>query len=205
MSAENSIAAAQGATSAQTGQWRDLAAIAVCTLAWGTTWYAITHQLGVVDPVVSVTYRFALAAGLRTLWRAQRWVAIGLAGYVALVLVWPIEPDRFVWGILPLIALVPAAGVAELLRRVGQRRLSALAVLVLVALPLGACGRWSARGYINRGWVLPQEIAARNAEVSMKNSNMPMLKVKLTRRNGSASSRTAGDALAKSSSHGVPK
>jgi hypothetical protein len=105
----------------------------------------------------------ALAAGLRTLWRAQRWVAIGLAGYVALVLIWPIEPDRFVWGILPLIALVPAAGVAELLRRVGQRRLTALAALVLVALPLGACGRWSARGYINRGWVLPQEIAARNA------------------------------------------
>lgn len=42
----------------------DIAAIAICTLAWGTTWYAITLQLGVVDPIVSVVYRFALASVL---------------------------------------------------------------------------------------------------------------------------------------------
>ncbi|TPW04194.1 MAG: hypothetical protein FD124_2712, partial [Alphaproteobacteria bacterium] len=46
----------------------DLGAIVVCTLAWGTTWFAITRQLGVVDPVVSIVYRFALAAGLLFLW-----------------------------------------------------------------------------------------------------------------------------------------
>ena len=45
-------------------QWLDLIAIIVCTLAWGTTWFAITLQLGVVDPVISITYRFALAAAL---------------------------------------------------------------------------------------------------------------------------------------------
>lgn len=72
MSAENSISTTPGDMSARTGQWRDLAAIAVCTLAWGTTWYAITHQLGVVDPVVSITYRFALAAGLLFAWCALR-------------------------------------------------------------------------------------------------------------------------------------
>ena len=53
-------------------QWVDLTAIAVCTLAWGTTWYAITFQLGVVDPVVSVTYRFTLAAALLFAWCAVR-------------------------------------------------------------------------------------------------------------------------------------
>ena len=31
---------------------------------WGTTWFAIKLQLGVVDPMVSVAYRFILAAGL---------------------------------------------------------------------------------------------------------------------------------------------
>jgi len=46
----------------------DLIAIVVCTLAWGTTWYAITLQFGVVDPVVSVVYRFALAALLIFAW-----------------------------------------------------------------------------------------------------------------------------------------
>lgn len=46
----------------------DLGAIAFCTLAWGTTWYAITHQLGVVDPVISIVYRFAVAAAALFAW-----------------------------------------------------------------------------------------------------------------------------------------
>jgi len=53
-------------------QWQDLAAIVACTLAWGTTWFAITKQLGVVDPVISITYRFALAAALLFAWGALR-------------------------------------------------------------------------------------------------------------------------------------
>lgn len=50
----------------------DLIAIVVCTLAWGTTWYAITLQFGAVDPVVSIVYRFALAAALLFAWCALR-------------------------------------------------------------------------------------------------------------------------------------
>ncbi len=33
-------------------------------LIWGSTWLAITYQLGSVDPLLSVSYRFALAAVL---------------------------------------------------------------------------------------------------------------------------------------------
>jgi drug/metabolite transporter (DMT)-like permease len=51
---------------------RDYIAILVCTLAWGTTWYAITLQFGVVDAVVSVAYRFALASALLFLWTLWR-------------------------------------------------------------------------------------------------------------------------------------
>ncbi len=40
----------------------------VPTLLWGSTWYAITFQLGVVAPAVSVVYRFALAAALLAAW-----------------------------------------------------------------------------------------------------------------------------------------
>ncbi len=36
----------------------------VCSLVWGSTWIAITFQLGVVDPMVSVFFRFFLAAML---------------------------------------------------------------------------------------------------------------------------------------------
>lgn len=37
---------------------------AVCSAIWGSTWLAITFQLGSVAPAVSVCYRFGLAAGL---------------------------------------------------------------------------------------------------------------------------------------------
>ena len=37
-------------------------AVALCATIWGTTWYGITWQLGVVEPIVSVTWRFGLAA-----------------------------------------------------------------------------------------------------------------------------------------------
>src|SRR5688572_2061758 len=50
----------------------DLTSIAICTLAWGTTWYVITWQLGTVDPIVSLVYRFALAAFLLFIWCAIR-------------------------------------------------------------------------------------------------------------------------------------
>ena len=37
-------------------------------LIWGSTWLAITYQLGEVDPLVSVIYRMALASGLLFIW-----------------------------------------------------------------------------------------------------------------------------------------
>ena len=40
----------------------DLAAVAICALAWGTTWFTITLQLGVVDPVVSLVLAYATFA-----------------------------------------------------------------------------------------------------------------------------------------------
>jgi drug/metabolite transporter (DMT)-like permease len=50
----------------------DIAAVAICAFAWGTTWFTITLQLGVVDPVVSLVYRFALAALVLALWARLR-------------------------------------------------------------------------------------------------------------------------------------
>ena len=37
---------------------------AICVLTWGTTWYAITYQLGHTPPEVGVALRFALAGGV---------------------------------------------------------------------------------------------------------------------------------------------
>ncbi len=63
---------AASAGAAAKARWADVAAIAICTLAWGTTWYAITLQFGVVDPVISLVYRFGLASALLFAWCAFR-------------------------------------------------------------------------------------------------------------------------------------
>ena len=42
----------------------DLAALGVCALIWGSTWIAITFQLGQIAPAMSVGYRFLLASTL---------------------------------------------------------------------------------------------------------------------------------------------
>jgi drug/metabolite transporter (DMT)-like permease len=44
------------------------ALFAVCTAIWGSTWLAITFQLGTVAPEASVAYRFALGAALLAAW-----------------------------------------------------------------------------------------------------------------------------------------
>ena len=72
LSAEQTAAQPESGSSARSTQWTDLAAVVICTLCWGTTWYAITLQFGVVDPIVSVSYRFALAAVLLFAWCALR-------------------------------------------------------------------------------------------------------------------------------------
>ena len=36
--------------------------VGVCAVIWGTTWFAITFQLGTVDPTASIVWRFGLAS-----------------------------------------------------------------------------------------------------------------------------------------------
>jgi len=47
-----------------------------CVLIWGTTWLAITYQLGAVAPEVSVSHRFLLAALVIAAW--CRWRGLSL-------------------------------------------------------------------------------------------------------------------------------
>jgi drug/metabolite transporter (DMT)-like permease len=46
------------------GKLRNWQLFAICVLTWGTTWYAITWQIGTVAPEVGVALRFAIAGAL---------------------------------------------------------------------------------------------------------------------------------------------
>lgn len=52
----------------------------ISTLIWGTTWIAITFQLGTVAPEASVTYRFLLAGGALFLWARLKGESLALNG-----------------------------------------------------------------------------------------------------------------------------
>lgn len=103
---------------ARTG-WLDVLAIVVCTAAWGTTWYAITLQLGVVDPVVSVVYRFALAGVIILLWSLTRGQSLALTptqhlwacltGLAAFALNYPLVYIAEQWVTSAVVAVVYAA------------------------------------------------------------------------------------------------
>ena len=50
----------------------DFRRFVACVLIWGTTWLAITFQLGSVAPEASVAWRFALAALISAAFAAGR-------------------------------------------------------------------------------------------------------------------------------------
>lgn len=52
-------------------------------------------------------------AGARALWRRAPATALFLVLYSAIVLVWPFWPQRFFWGVWPLVFLLPVLGVRQ--------------------------------------------------------------------------------------------
>jgi drug/metabolite transporter (DMT)-like permease len=51
---------------------QNLALFTATVLIWGATWYAIDFQIGIVDPGVSLAYRYAIAAALAFAWCLSR-------------------------------------------------------------------------------------------------------------------------------------
>lgn len=84
--------------------------------------------------------------------------------YLAIVLIWPFTPSRFVWGIWPLLTLVVALGVAG----VWQWRPSALSLQLArvgggIAVASVCCGyvTYTARGYRGHWWSsIPRQAGA---------------------------------------------
>jgi hypothetical protein len=106
----------------------------------------------------------ALAVGLYGLWLLVRRSAIGftLVGYLAILAIWPFPPDRFLWAVLPWLALAWAAGACAAWR---VRWLRVPVALVAAAVALGYA-RYETAGLRDRWWALaPQGISANFGEL----------------------------------------
>ena len=55
----------------------NLVLFAIPAVIWGSTWYVITFQLGEVDPLLSVCYRFALAGVILLIYSKIRGLKLG--------------------------------------------------------------------------------------------------------------------------------
>lgn len=92
-----------------------------------------------------------LAVGLYGLAVLARRSAIGftLLFYLLILAVWPYPPDRFLWAVLPWLALAWGVGAVALWRRVALLRVPIAAVALLLAVGFV---RYEIRGTMGRWW-----------------------------------------------------
>jgi hypothetical protein len=135
----------------------------------------IVHRLRpptnpIPDIVASLCVALLAAFGLARLIRRVPVTLAFLAGYLAIVAVWPFAPVRFLLGIWVLLMLVLASGAQALLegalpnarvlgghRRTLSRAVGAFATIVLVTGVLA----YNVRGYQRRWWATTEELSAR--------------------------------------------
>lgn len=132
----------------------------------------ITRPIGALfsavamTPVKLIAVTAMLVAFALGFWRTARGapVAAGfVAGYLAIVLVWPYVPDRFLWGVWPLLGLVIAAGVLTVIewrRSESHFRVLRLAALAVLAFGGASFARYNVRGYMGGWWESAQHGSA---------------------------------------------
>ncbi len=114
-----------------------------------------------------------LGIGLYGLFVLSRRSSIGLVLvlYLIVLVIWPYSPDRFLWGILPWLALVWSAGMFELSGRWPRLRIPLAILTVLVA---GGYLHFEFRGFEVRGWqAQARDISATFADLLPVVANLP--------------------------------
>jgi hypothetical protein len=104
--------------------------------------------------VMLIALTALLIAGLRRSWRVAPVTTLFFVAYLGIVVVWPFEPSRFIWGIWPLVVLVFALGVVEITSWAPRRRAATAMRGALVAGSLFTCVgylRYNVRGYRGEG------------------------------------------------------
>jgi hypothetical protein len=93
----------------------------------------------------------ALGVGLYGLALLSRRSAIGftLMFYLAILAIWPYPPDRFLWAVLPWLALAWVIGAIAIWRRWMRLRIP---LALLIALLTAGYLRYQARGFAGRWW-----------------------------------------------------
>jgi hypothetical protein len=139
---------------------------------YGMLWVMFTGSEAsptVLRPPAAIIATVLLALGAWRLARRAPVTAWFLAAYMALVIVWPFEPTRFVWALLPLFCAMLALGIAfimELRPRTTSRRVVRYAALAASVMLVGGFGWYNGNG-VRQQWrdSVPRSIATRATPV----------------------------------------
>ena len=111
----------------------------------------------------------SFVAGARELWRRAPVTAAFLGLYTVIVLVWPFSPTRFVWGVWPLVVLLPAlAARRAFVWRPAARPAQTLRFAALASSLLLACGyaTYNLRGYQHQWWAsIPRSVSSADRQL----------------------------------------
>jgi hypothetical protein len=165
------------------GMWRESihGAGDLAALVW--------HQVRGVFSIARVVWgRQGVLIGLALagfgLWQLRGWRSVAListVGYFAAVMIWPVSPDRFVWGMLPLLALLMAGGALAVARLLPPRIPRSAVAIVVLSIPVTTCGIINVRGYRAEGWIVPQRREALSYRAAVRwSATLPRDAVVLT-------------------------
>ena len=104
----------------------------------------------------------ALGLAARPVWRKLPVVAAFLVLYLAVIVCWPYDPSRFVWGVWPLVIGVLAVGAAEAVSRLragGWQKPGVAAAVAMIGLATIGYARTTAHGLAVRGWEPSQAVS----------------------------------------------
>lgn len=105
----------------------------------------------------------SFVVGARELWRRAPVTAAFLGLYVIIVVLWPFSPTRFIWGVWPLVMLLPAlAARRALVWRPAAPTARTLRLAALTCCALLACGyaTYNVRGYRHQWWAsIPRSVS----------------------------------------------
>jgi hypothetical protein len=130
-----------------------------------------------VRVAVLIVLAALIAVGAKRFWRSAPVTLLFIALYVVIVVLWPFNPARFIWGIWPIVVLLVATGAREIVqwpaplqvaaRSAWSARATRVARYALIAgvvvLAVGYL-RYTARGYRGRWWSSIAQQRTRSAQ-----------------------------------------
>ncbi len=137
---------------AQAG-WATASPLAVADLVQPLGIVALAPLHGWLRFYVGIPALIVLVAGFVPLLLAAPALGWTLLGYLAIVVAWPVRPDRFLWAVWPCLAVVFVLGAARIWRRLSHltpamARAGRWCVAATVAVVVAGYGFYQVRGYL---------------------------------------------------------